>query len=117
MKKSICLLLGLFSLNNLIAQDLKVETDDGKIVILKQNKTWYYESEGDKILCDTKQDLIKPSKKLRSHVAIEQDVDESKIKFINTSNGNWGNDMWTLCVDGVKMKYKLMGTIFTKFEN
>lgn len=117
MKKSICLLLlGLFSLNNLIAQDLKVETDDGKIVILKQNKTWYYEIDGpDLNSCDTKEDLVKAIPRLRKHVSAENEVDEAKIKFINRSGGtNSGNGMFTLCVDGIKMKYRQMGTVYTK---
>ncbi len=111
-------IFGIFGINNLNAQaqDVKVKTEDGKVIILKSNKTWYYEAEGaDNNSCDTKSDLVKAIPRLRKHVSAENEVDESKIKFINSSGGrNSGNGMFTLCVDGIKMKYRQMGTVYTK---
>ncbi|VDH15617.1 Uncharacterised protein [Algoriella xinjiangensis] len=109
--------LTIFAIANLsYAQIKKATTNDGKVVILNDNGTWNYSDEKDNNLaCDLKNDLVKPIPRLRKHVSAETEVDENKIKFINRSGGtNSGNGMFTLCVDGIKMKYRQMGTVYTK---
>lgn len=52
---------------------------------------------------------------LKSHVAVENDVEESKVILIRISEQR-GNGMYILCVDGKKMKYRRMGSVFSRLD-
>lgn len=52
---------------------------------------------------------------LKSHVAVENDVDESKVILIRISEQR-GNGMYILCVNGKKMKYRRMGSVFSRLN-
>ena len=50
---------------------------------------------------------------LRKHIAVENEVELSEIKFLRISEQK-GNGMYQVCVKGQEMKYKRMGTVFMK---
>ena len=50
---------------------------------------------------------------LRKHIAVENEVELSDIKFLRISEQK-GNGMYQVCVKGQEMKYKRMGTVFMK---
>lgn len=53
---------------------------------------------------------------LRKHIAVENEVELSDIKFLRISEQK-GNGMYQVCVKGKEMKYKRMGTVFMKNES
>ena len=77
--------------------------------------------------CDLGSDFIEPSSSmtkqlkrfgatiedLKKHVAVENDCSEKDILVIAMSE-QLGNGMYSLCVNGKKMKYKRMGSVFMK---
>ena len=108
------------------AQNKKATTEDGKIVILKNDNTWEYVNAEDKKLqttaktsadCNLGVDFVekKKNERLRKHVAIENDCTVEEVKFINLTEG-MGNGMYSLCVKGKIMKYKKAGTVFMRAE-
>lgn len=50
---------------------------------------------------------------LRKHIAVDNDVDLSDIKYLRISEQK-GNGIYSVCVKGKEMKYKRMGTVFMK---
>ena len=101
------------------AQNKTATTEDGKKVILKSDKTWEYDtktttSEND---CNLGADFkeVKANERLRKHVAVENDCKLEDVKFISLTQGR-GNGMYSLCVKGKMMKYKLIGSVFMRAE-
>ena len=96
---------------------------DGRKVILESNGTWHYQNptlkESVNVECESSiENLKKPNKnidRLKSHVAVENDCNVENIKVISFSQGR-GNGMYTICVNGKIMKYKMIGTVFMKSE-
>lgn len=52
---------------------------------------------------------------LKKHVSVENDVDEEKVILIRISEQK-GNGMYILCVDGKRMKYRRMGSVFSRLD-
>jgi len=50
---------------------------------------------------------------LKKHVAVENDCKVEDVKLINISEQK-GNGMYLLCVNGVEMKYRRMGSVFSR---
>lgn len=50
---------------------------------------------------------------LRKHIAVENDCDEKDVVFLRMSEQK-GNGIYDVCVNGKSMKYKRMGSVFTK---
>lgn len=120
----ICCLLFISSIS--MAQNKKATTEDGKNVILKSDKTWEYVDEKDradqvvllKTDCNLGPNFVEPKKtneRLRKHVAVENDCKLDEVIFINFTEGR-GNGMYSLCVKGKAMKYKLVGSVFMRAE-
>ena len=52
---------------------------------------------------------------LKKHVAVENDVEVSDVILIRISEQR-GNGMYTLCVNGKRMKYRRMGSVFSRLD-
>lgn len=50
---------------------------------------------------------------LRKHIAIDNDCDENDVTFLRISEQK-GNGLYSVCVLGKEMKYKRMGSVFSK---
>lgn len=110
-----------------MAQSKIATTEDGKRVLLKNDFTWEYldsgiqKNAGDtKNQCDLGKDYKEPKtsknvERLRSHVAVENDCKNEDIKFINIAEER-GNGMYSMCVKGKYMKYRMIGTAFLKAD-
>ena len=113
--------MGFFSLQS-FSQNV-ASLPDGRKVILKSDGTWQFQNptakESLSVQCDSSiENLKKPNKnidRLKSHVAVENDCNVENVKVISFSQGR-GNGMYTLCVNGKIMKYKMIGTVFMKSE-
>jgi hypothetical protein len=120
-------LIILFMFTVIISAQSKIAiTEDGKKVLLNSNNTWQYidsdskKEEGSKDICNLGQDYKEPKtsknvERLRNHVAVENDCKNEDIKFINIAEER-GNGMYSLCVKGKYMKYRMIGTAFLKAE-
>lgn len=113
------------------AQDISAITTDGKKVILKQNKTWEYDtksttSENDCVLeanykepkgmnTMTLRMTNSTTDDLKKHVAVENDCKVEDVKLLNISEQK-GNGMYSLCVKGKKMKYRRTGSVFSRLD-
>lgn len=116
-----------------IAQNKKATTEDGRKVVLKSDKTWEYEdkatvSEND---CVLEANYVEPKSEkginnwlkkfdattddLKKHVAVENDCKVEDVKLLNISEQK-GNGMYSLCVKGKKMKYRRMGSVFSRLD-
>ena len=116
-----------------IAQSKIAITEDGKKVILKSDKTWDYVdktvvSEKD---CILESNYVEPKSEkgvnswltkfdattddLKKHVAVENDCKVEEVKLLNISEQK-GNGMYSLCVKGKKMKYRRMGSVFSRLD-
>lgn len=110
------------------SQTQTATTEDGKKVILNNDKTWQYANgSNNKSTCNIDEDFKEPkwnkSKSwkrmgtrvddLKKHISIDMGVVESKIILLQLSE-QLGNAVYIVCVDGVKMKYKRTGSIFRK---
>ena len=117
----------LFMVTALISAQNKIATtEDGKRVLLKSNNTWEYIDADDKKniqatnLCDLGKDFKEPKttknvERLRNHVAVENDCKIEDIKFVNIAEER-GNGMYSMCVKGKYMKYRMIGTAFLKAD-
>ncbi|RZL36115.1 MAG: hypothetical protein EOO96_07665 [Pedobacter sp.] len=50
---------------------------------------------------------------LRKHIAVENDCDEKDVVFLRISEQK-GNGIYDVCVNGKSVKYKRMGSVFSK---
>lgn len=71
-------------------------------------------------MCDLGKDYKEPKssknvERLRSQVAVENDCKNEDIKFINIAEER-GNGMYSMCVKGKYMKYRMIGTAFLKAD-
>lgn len=128
MRKLFLLGLTLFSVCS-FGQDIKATTEDGKKVILKADKTWKYdESKTEtKNTCEVEVGFKEPKyntsgmwKKmgstvddLKKHISVDMGVKQDKIILLEVSE-QLGNGVYTLCVDGQKMKWRRTGSVFRK---
>lgn len=131
MKKLI--ILGLILTSTLaFSQNKSATTEDGKKVILKSDKTWEYDikvtSEND---CVLDANYVEPKSEkgvnswlkkvdattddLKKHVAVENDCKVENVKLLNISEQK-GNGMYSLCVNGKKMKYRRAGSVFSRLD-
>lgn len=123
MKKLITLVLLLFT-GVLFAQKHTATTKDGRQVLLNEDKTWEYldseKTEGTKSTCNLGSDFKAPKKtknvkRLLKHVSVANECNIEDIIVISYSEGK-GNGMYNLCVNGVKMKYRMIGSAFLKAD-
>jgi hypothetical protein len=122
-----------------IAQSKIATTEDGKRVLLRDNNTWeYIDSNPSKSVkqsssnrCNLSADYTepKPDKKvqswlkrgdatiddLRKHISVENDCQVSDVIFLSISE-QMGNGMYSVCVKGKEMKYRRMGTVFSRLD-
>ena len=128
MKKLI--FINLFLITSLsFAQTKIASTEDGKKVLLKDNKTWEYLNPETKPTnaCVVEDGFIEPKwnksgswkkmgtrvEDLKKHISIDLEVVENKITLLQLSE-QMGNAIYILCVDGKKMKYRRTGSVFRK---
>jgi len=123
MKKLTILMLLLFT-GVLFAQKQTATTKDGKEVLLNEDKTWEYidseKVEESSSTCNLGSDFKVPKitknvKRLISHVSVANECAIEDIIVISYSEGK-GNGMYNLCVNGVKMKYRMVGSAFLKAD-
>lgn len=128
MRKLFLLVVAMFSIQS-FSQDIKAITEDGKKVILKDNKTWEYDQSKTEIknTCVTEKGLKEPKyntsgmwKKmgstvddLKKHISVDMGVKQEKIILLEVSE-QLGNGVYILCVDGQKMKWRRTGSVFRK---
>ena len=121
MKYYLLLFLGVFSFNA-FSQNIAT-LPDGRKVILKSDGTWQYENAWSKESSTTEcnssvENLPKIHKtidRLKNHVAVENNCSVENIKVISFAQGR-GDGMYSLCVNGKIMKYKMIGTVFMKAD-
>jgi hypothetical protein len=100
------------------AQNKTAITEDGRKVILKDNKTWEYIkttiAEND---CHLEVDFVEliRDEELRKHVAVENDCKLEEVKFISGAFGK-GYSTYSLCVKGKKMNYNKIGSEYKRTE-
>ncbi len=112
------------------SQTKTATTEDGKKVILNDDKTWQYaETSKSKNTCVINKKFKEPKwnksgswkrmgtrvDDLKKHISIDMEVAESKIILLQLSE-QLGNAVYIVCVDGVKIKYKRTGSVFRKDE-
>ncbi len=123
MKKLIILTL-MLSTGVLFAQSKTATTNDGKMVILNDDKTWeYIDSENVKnseTSCGLGENYKEPKitknvKRLIKHVSVANECKIEDIIVISYTEGK-GNGMYNLCVKGKKMKYRMIGSAFLKAD-
>ena len=126
MKKLI--IYSLIFISNLSFSQSKIATtEDGKRVLLRDNNTWEYidsttnsqqaTSENKCVFGkDFKEPKSKWSERLRKHVAIENDCDLKDVKILRITE-SYGNGMYSVCVRGNEMKYRMIGSAFLKAED
>lgn len=124
------LLIGTMLITSLaFSQTKTATTEDGKKVILKDDKTWVYANEAKKAengcaieegFKEPKWNTSKAWKKmgstvddLKKHVSVDLGVNEKDIVLLQLSE-QLGNAVYILCVNGVKIKFKRTGSVFRK---
>ena len=117
-------------------QTLIATTEDGRRVVLNENKTWsfidsapkanltssnefpdcnlpndFQEPEGNKKIQGMLKKVDATAMDLKKHVAVDNDcsIDDIKITSISEQKGN-GN--YVLCVNGKEMRYRRTGSVF-----
>ncbi|WP_158009596.1 DUF3157 family protein [Tenacibaculum todarodis] len=111
------------------AQTKIATTEDGKKVLLKDDKTWEYLNPDTKpknscvVDANFKEPKWKKSSSwkrmgtrvddLKKHISVDLGIDEKKIILLSLSE-QLGNAVYQLCVDGTKMKYRRTGSVFRK---
>lgn len=114
--KNLFTLLILFITTAIYSQTQTATTENGKKVILKNDKTWeYVDVKSDLPECNLEKDASKANERLRKHAAVENDCTVKDVKFINLIE-SLGNGMYSLCIKGKIMKYKKVGTVFMKAD-
>lgn len=128
MRKVFLLIVVMFSIQS-FSQDIKATTEDGKKVILKDNKTWEYDQSKTEIknTCVLEKGFKEPKyntsgmwKKmgstvddLKKHISVDMGIKQEKIILLEVSE-QLGNGVYILCVDGQKMKWRRTGSVFRK---
>lgn len=135
MKYSI-IILSLFLCTVTFGQTIIAKTEDGRRVLLNEDKTWEFidkvtketaASDSDFPNCNLPADFKEPEgnkkiqgwlkrgdatiKDLKYHVAVDNNcsIDDIKITSVSEQKGN-GN--YVLCVNGKEMRYRRAGTVF-----
>lgn len=132
MKKILMVVLFLTSITT-ISQNIKATTEDGKQVMLKSDNTWEYiketiQSENN---CTLEKNYVEPKSEkginswlkkfdattedLKKHVAVENDCKVDDVKLLNISEQK-GNGIYSLCVEGRKIKYRRTGSVFSRLD-
>jgi hypothetical protein len=128
MKKLI--FINLLLITSLSFAQTKIATiEDGKKVLLKDDKTWEYLNPETKPTnsCVVEDGFKEPKwnksgtwkrmgtrvDDLKKHISVDLGVDEKKIILLQLSE-QLGNAVYVLCVDGKKMKYRRTGSVFRK---
>lgn len=115
------------------SQTIIAETEDGRRVLLNEDKTWEF-IDKEVVLnsarnsrCNLPEDFEEPRGKnsaflrkgdatledLKKHVAIDYDCSVENVIIIRASEQK-GNGNYLVCANGVKVKYKRAGTVFFK---
>lgn len=115
------------------AQTQTATTEEGKKVILKNDKTWEFDTKTItlKNTCVLEANYVEPKSEkginswlkkfdattedLKKHVAVENDCKVENVILLNISEQK-GNGMYSLCVEGRKMKYRRTGTVFSRLD-
>lgn len=131
MKKLILILACIFFTNISFGQTLIAKTEDGRRVILNENKTWEFidqtakkndsQNSGCNLPIDFKEPKGKNSawlrrgdatlKDLKKHASVDFDCEVEDVIVIKASEQK-GNGSYTLCVNGKMIKYRRAGTVF-----
>lgn len=136
MKNTVLILTCLFITTISFGQTLIAKTEDGRRVILNNDKTWEFidkvakasSSTDEKFPdCNLPKDFEEPKgnrkiqgwlkrvdaqiKDLKDHVAVDNNcsVDDIKVTSVSEQKGN-GN--YVLCVNGKEMRYRRTGSVF-----
>ena len=100
------------------AQNKTAITEDGKKVILKDDKTWdYVNTTISENNCHLGVDFVEliGDEELRKQVAVENDCKFEDVKFISAAFGK-GYSTYSLCVKGKKMNYNKIGSVFKRTD-
>jgi hypothetical protein len=117
-------------------QTLITTTEDGRRVVLNEDKTWTFidssskknvdtdnkfpdcnlsadfkESEGNKKIKGWLKKVDATLDDLKDHVAVDNDCNSEQIKIISASEQK-GNGNYVLCVNGKEMRYRRTGSVF-----
>ncbi|MEL1245823.1 DUF3157 family protein [Flavobacterium sp. DGU11] len=110
-------------------QNIKATTENGKKVLLKDDKTWEYDTSQTLESCSTPANFKEPQgdksnkqflemtnatvKDMKKHVAVDLGVNEKDIVLLELSEQK-GNAIYILCIKGTKYKYRRTGSVFHK---
>lgn len=136
MRKTITFLL-LFITFSSFSQSIIATTEDGRRVILNEDKTWAFIDSEPKSSntvskfesCSISEDFEEPEgekkvqrflkrgggtiEDLKKHVSVDNNVSIDKVILLQVAE-QIGNGNYVLCVDGKKMAYKRTGTVFSR---
>lgn len=121
------------------SQTLIAKTEDGRRVVLNKDKSWEFIdnkpvetiNKSDNKSCIINKDYVEPKsdrnlynllKKggattddLKKHVSVDNECEIKDIVILKISE-QMGNAVYILCVKGIEMKYKRIGTAFFKAD-
>lgn len=133
--KTIFMLITMFTTSLTFGQILVATTEDGRRVILNEDKTWafidkvikedstnekfpdcnlpadFIESEGNKKIKGWLKKVDATLDDLKDHVAVDNDCTTQQIKIVQASEQR-GNGNYVLCVKGKEMRYRRTGSVF-----
>lgn len=129
------MLITMFTTSLTFGQILVATTEDGRRVILNEDKTWafidkvikedstnekfpdcnlpadFIESEGNKKIKGWLKKVDATLDDLKDHVAVDNDCTTQQIKIVQASEQR-GNGNYVLCVKGKEMRYRRTGSVF-----
>ncbi|PRP66374.1 DUF3157 domain-containing protein [Nonlabens agnitus] len=135
MKKVFLILTCLLVTSISIGQTLIAKTEDGRRVVLNEDKTWSFidleptttKTEENYPVCNLPADFEEPEvdrkiqgwlkkfdaqvEDLKKHVAVDNGCSVDKIKVTSVSEQK-GNGNYVLCVKGKEMRYRRTGSVF-----
>ncbi len=136
MKKIYLIAISLLIVSSSIGQTLIAKTEDGRRVVLNDDKTWEFidkvvneatsleeefpdcnlpadfeEPEGNKKIHSWLKRVDATVDDLKDHVAVDNNCSENDIKITSVSEQR-GNGNYVLCVNGKEMRYRRTGSVF-----
>lgn len=131
--KHLLIIATLFLSSLSFSQNKTATTESGEKVILKSDNTWEYAKESNQKdnNCGLEEGYVEPKSEksvnswlkkfdattddLKKHIAVEMDCKVEDVKLLNISEQK-GNGMYSVCVKGKKMKYRRMGSVFSRLD-
>lgn len=138
MKKIVIFTLIMITSFSMKSQSLIAKTEDGRRVILNKDKSWEFidnkpvneslqktnnckltegfkEPKSEKNLYNWLKKVGATTDDLKKHVSVDNDCEINDVVILKISE-QMGNAVYILCVKGLEMKYKRIGSAFFKAD-